>query len=227
MKKPDLSRLRRHVLPRQALFEKGKPNAIPADVQIHKCCCCNDTGIVSAWKLTKFFPEVFGDYLDPITSMSVYCQHHLSCGDYKTQVFENDKRGTAENASRTQVINLFRTTEGNTAIGAMIAAGTAKCLSFEESRYIHEQVLKMRVRMNTPEGQEYIAEISKRAKEALRPKAPHVAPGRLTPISDLAVPFEMPPEPNWDDLDEIRRDEIQTGDEPQPKPPQTNKFTPF
>ena len=214
MQKPDLSRLRRHVLPRQALFEKGKPNAIPADVQIHKCCCCNDTGIVSAWKLTKFFPEVFGDYLDPITSMSVYCQQHKTCGDYKTQVFESDKRKSAETASRTETINLFRTKDGNSRIGSMIAEGTAKCLSREESRYIHEQVLKLRVRMSTPEGREFVAEISRRAKESLRPKAPHVAPGRLVPISDLAVPFEMPPEPNWDDQDEIRRDEIQTGDYP-------------
>ena len=161
----------------------------------------------------QILPRDLWECLDPIMSGAVIarCTHR---GDYDAQVFEHEKRATSETASRTTRQHLPHTDGTNTIIGTQIAEGTALCLSAEESRYIHNEVLKMRSRLHTPEGRAYVEEISRRAKETTPPPATHVAPGRLTPLSDLLVPFEMPPEPNWDDEYEIARDEQQTGDEP-------------
>jgi hypothetical protein len=200
MQKPDFSAVVRHSVQRDSHLKAGLPQAIPYGTRIYRCECCNDSGIVQSWKLNRWALGPDDQPLNSSTSLPVFCQHFTSCGNQTQQVFAGS-RDNDEAAERTAEVNLFKGNEaGESQVRGRIAAGALRCLSQEQSKYIHNKVLEYREMLAcTERGRQYVEEV----KEACRGATPNydaprnAGPGRLVHIGELLCPPVIPAEPDW------------------------------
>ena len=140
MQKPDFSKLAGNVKNQIDNAEK-RNNPSPTARTVYNCQCCQDTGIVQTWKLNTFIEEFKENPLDPITSYPVFCQHKKTCGNTTLQIYSG-WNSQEDEQTRTVESSLFELPNGsNTTIGRLIGENKAMCLSYEQAKYIHDQVL--------------------------------------------------------------------------------------
>jgi len=202
MSKPDFSAVARHSVQREAQLKSGIPQAIPYGTRIYSCECCNDTGIVQAWKLNRWALAPGDEPFNPTTSLPVFCQMLTSCGNATMQVFAGN-RDNDEAASRTAEVNLLRgNSDGSSSLREQIAKGKLKCLTPEQSRYLHNKVLEYRELLAcTERGRQYVEDVKQACRDALPPaeaKETRLGNGRLMHIGELLRLPQMPEEPDWD-----------------------------
>ena len=111
------------------------------------------------------------------------------------QVFtDSDEDG----AKRTETLNLFNRPGGaeSTEIGRRIGHGQLHALSREQSKFIHDSVLKYRAQLAAGRGREWVEQV----KAALRAANP--IPSESTRgaggLTRLCVGIDLPPEPDLD-----------------------------
>lgn len=187
MQKPNFDLIVNHARVREPVAMGAQ--AIPHATRIYKCECCNDTGVVQAWKLNRWALRVMDEPLDAIMSLPVLCTRYTTCGEVEIQVFADKDRD--ENAPRTQRRN-FISDSKSIAIPELIKAKKLRVLSYEQSQYIHDRVLEYRELLaTTQEGQEYVDSV----KAVLRAAVPEQKRQRLQHVSEVFAPAELPPEP--------------------------------
>ena len=185
MQKPNFDSIVSHARVREA--RATGPQAIPHNQRIFKCECCNDSGVVQAWKLNRWAKRVMDEPLDAIMSLPVLCTRYNTCGEVEIQVFADKDRD--ENAPRTSKRNFV---EGDK-IGDLIKHRKVRVLSYEQSQYIHDRVLEYRELLATTEqGQQYVEGV----KTALRDSIPEKTRPRLHHISEIFSPALLPDEPD-------------------------------
>lgn len=196
---PDFSSVIDHSRQGGISLAQPSPQAIPYTERTFTCECCNDTGVVQVWKLNRWALRLGSEPLCPTTSLPVLCRHFPSCGNATQQVFAGS-RDTDEGASRTAEVNLFNTNSaGESAIGRKIAFGDVKCLSVEQSRYLHNRVLQYRELLGaTSEGQQYIEDVKQACRVAMPPPEAQRGTKRLMHIGNLLGVVQFPDEPDWD-----------------------------
>ena len=201
MHAPDFSLVIDHSRQGGISLAQPSPQAIPFTDRLYTCECCNDTGVVQVWKLNRWAMPPGAEPLCPTSSLPVLCRHLPSCGNATQQVFAGN-RDNDEGASRTAEVNLFKpNTAGESAIGRKIAYGDIKCLSVEQSRYLHNRVLQYRELLGvTAEGQQYIEDVKQACRVALPPPEAKRSSRRLMHIGILLGVVLMPDEPNWDEV---------------------------
>jgi hypothetical protein len=200
-KKPDVSAVTRHSVQREPRLKSGIPQAIPYGTRIYSCECCNDTGIVQAWKLNRWAIGPTDEPLNSTTSLPVFCTMLTSCGDATLQVFADKDKD--ENASRTVEVNLLRgNSKGDSRLREQIAKGKLRTLTPEQSRFLHNKVLEYRELLAcTERGRQYVEDVKQACRDALPPpeaKETRLGNGRLMHIGELLRLPQMPEEPDWD-----------------------------
>ena len=229
MQKPDFSSVVRHSVQRDSHLKAGIPQAIPYGTRIYRCECCNDSGIVQTWKLNRWALLPDHQPLNPSTSLPIFCNQLASCGNQTQQVFAGS-RDNDEAAERTAEVNIFKGNQaGESQISSRLANGSLRCLSPEQSRYIHNKVLEYREMLAcTERGRQYVEDV----KEACRGASPNYdAPrsagaGRLVHIGELLCPPTIPPEPSWGASEAAQRVEV-TNPRDFPTPSQDEEPLPF
>lgn len=199
MSRPNFDGISRHSRQRQPTLKSGIPQELPYGTRLFQCECCNDTGVVQAWKLNRWALAPGEEPLDSTMSLPVFCQLYPSCGNSTMQVFAGN-RDNDESAERIAQVNLLKgNSSGESHVRDLIAKGKLKCLTAEQSRYIHNKVLEYRELLaTTSAGQQYIAEVKAACREALPPEEAQRGTKRLMHIGQLLRPPVMPPEPDWD-----------------------------
>lgn len=187
MDKPNFTSIIYHARVREA--QLIGPQAVPHTQRLYKCECCNDSGIVQAWKLNRWAKNVLDVDLDPVMSLPVLCNRLSTCGEVEIQVFADKDKD--ENAQRTRRQN-FKECEN---IGKYIRDEKLKALSTQQSDYIHHKILEYRELLSvTDKGKAYVDAVRKAAREAVASKPST----RLSHIGEVLATFEMPPEPDYD-----------------------------
>ena len=187
MDKPNFTSIIHHARVREA--QLIGPQAIPHTQRIYKCECCNDSGVVQAWKLNRWGKTALDADLDSVMSLPVLCNRLSSCGEVEIQVFADKDRD--ENAPRTRTQN-FKTCES---IGHYMADGKLKALTLQQSEYIHNKVLEYRELLSvTEQGKQYVEDVRTAARGAVSAKPST----RLSHIGEMLATFAMPPEPGLD-----------------------------
>jgi hypothetical protein len=202
MNKPDFSAITRHSVQREPQLKSGIPQAIPYGTRIYSCECCNDTGVVQTWKLNRWALAPGDEPLNSTTSLPVFCQMLTSCGNATMQVFAGS-RDNDESAPRITEVNLLRgNSNGDSCLREQIAKGKLKCLTPEQSRYIHNKVLEYRELLACTEaGRQYVEDVKEACRKALpSPEAQktRLGNGRLMHIGELLRLPQLPEEPDWD-----------------------------
>ena len=202
MNRPDFSAITRHSVQRESRLKTGIPQSIPYGTRIFRCECCNDTGVVQAWKLNRWAVGPCEPQLDGNTSLPVFCQMLTSCGNTTMQVFAGN-RDNDEAGERIAEVNLLKgNAAGESNLRGYIASGQLKCLSMEQSRYLHNKVLEYRELLAcTAPGRQYVEDV----KEACRQAAPseeviktRLGNGRLMHVGEILRSVTLPTEPDWD-----------------------------
>ena len=187
MNKPNFTSIIHHARVRDAKLIG--PQQIPHTQRIYKCECCNDSGVVQAWKLNRWGKTALDADLDAVMSLPVLCNRLSSCGEVEIQVFADKDRD--ENAPRTRTQN-FKKCES---IGHYMSEGKLRALSLEQSEYIHNKVLEYRELLSvTEQGKQYIDDLRTAARDAVAAKPST----RLSHIGEMLATFAMPPEPGLD-----------------------------
>ena len=110
------------------------------------------------------------------------------------QVF-TDTRDQDDGQSRTETLNLFSTPNNeSTTIGKMIGRGQAKVLSREQSKYIHDSVLKYRAQLATGPGKAWVEKVKTACRTAIPAERPRGEGG----LTRVCVQVDLPPEPDFD-----------------------------
>lgn len=189
MQKPDFSAVLRHAQVREP--QQLGPQEVPYGQRLYKCECCNDSGVVQAWKLNRWASALSDVPLDSVMSMPVLCTHLRTCGEREIQVFA--QKDTDENSPRT----VRRKLSDGENIGHLLAEGRVKVLTHSQSQYIHQKVLEYRELLSvTEEGREYIAKVREAARNATPAEKPSP---RLTHVGAILAGFALPEEPDLGD----------------------------
>lgn len=145
------SDVKRYKSPLQKIFEAGSRNTIPWNERIFKCECCNDTGIVQAWKLAEFVPEIFGEGTGFDHTYPVFCRQFDTCGEYHAYVANSEEKVKG---------NLFTTPDRSpTTLFETVRSGAHTLLNQQQSAFIQLKVLQLRKEIGTrvsepPPGEE-------------------------------------------------------------------------
>jgi len=209
MERPDFGGIVHHSRQREPRLKSGIPQEVPYGTRLYHCECCNDSGVVQAWKLNRWAIAPSDEPLNSTMSLPVFCQQFQSCGNAMQQVFAGDK-DKDEAASRTVEVNLLKgNSNGDSQLRDRIAKGKLKVLSLEQSRYIHNKVLEYREQLAcTDHGRAYIADVKTACREALPPSDAHRSVGGLTHIGQMLRIPDLPAEPDWDDPSPAPRVEV-------------------
>ena len=169
-------------------LKKSGPKEIDSRHRIFKCECCNDTGMVQAWKINKFCRPVKKKKYDG--NIPVYCEHYTTCGHYTIQTYSKDENTPGQEVTA----SLFMDAKGNnTLIGRQLARNEGVVLSREASLALHNAVINDRIWLaETAIGAEYCMEVRRRAREETSHKKNC---GSLIHISQMLGTFDMPEEP--------------------------------
>jgi hypothetical protein len=127
-----------------------------------------------------------------------------SCGNATMQVFAGN-RDNDESAERVAEVNLLKgNSSGESRLREQIASGKLKCLSPEQSRYIHSKVLEYRELLACTEaGRQYVEDVKEACRKAVPPveaTETRLGNGRLMHIGEILRVALMPEEPDWDEV---------------------------